>query len=68
MSITVTVENDIIRLPANIHCPNGTQVRLELPDSPPTTPRDTSWIDRSVGVADTGLTTDEILKLTRGEE
>ncbi|MEQ1852180.1 MAG: hypothetical protein ABMA01_11375 [Chthoniobacteraceae bacterium] len=29
MSITVTVENDMIRLPANVHLPDGTQVRLE---------------------------------------
>jgi hypothetical protein len=68
MSITVTVENDIIRLPADLHYPNGTQARLEFPDPPPTALRDTSWIDRSVGVADSGLRTDEIMKLTRGEE
>ena len=29
MSITVTVENDMIRLPADMHLPDGTQVRLE---------------------------------------
>ena len=29
MSITVTVENDMIRLPADVHLPDGTQVRLE---------------------------------------
>jgi hypothetical protein len=29
MSITATVENDMIRLPANVHLPDGTQVRLE---------------------------------------
>ena len=29
MSITVTVENDTIRLPADVHLPDGTQVRLE---------------------------------------
>ena len=29
MSITATVEKDIIRLPANVHLPDGTQVRLE---------------------------------------
>ncbi len=29
MSITVTVENDTIKLPADVHLPDGTQVRLE---------------------------------------
>ena len=29
MSITATVENDMIRLPADVHLPDGTQVRLE---------------------------------------
>ncbi len=29
MSITATVEKDMIRLPANVHLPDGTQVRVE---------------------------------------
>lgn len=29
MSITATVENDMIRLPADVHLPDGTLVRLE---------------------------------------
>ena len=29
MSITATVENDMIRLPADVHLPDGTRVRLE---------------------------------------
>lgn len=29
MSITATVENDVIKLPEGIHLPDGTQVRLE---------------------------------------
>ena len=29
MSITATVENDMLRLPADGHLPDGTQVRLE---------------------------------------
>lgn len=33
MSITATVENDMIRLPADVHLPDGTQVRLEPIDS-----------------------------------
>lgn len=30
MSITVIVENDTIHLPAGLHVPNGTAVRLDL--------------------------------------
>jgi hypothetical protein len=29
MSITVTVENDVIRLPSDVHLPDGTRVRLK---------------------------------------
>ena len=29
MSITATVENDTIKLPADVHLPDGTRVRLE---------------------------------------
>ena len=29
MSITATVKNDAVKLPAGIHLPDGTQVRLE---------------------------------------
>ena len=30
MSITATVQNDIIRLPVGLHLPDGTAVRLEI--------------------------------------
>ncbi len=36
MSILATVQNDTIRLPADVHLPDGTQVRLEPVD--PTQP------------------------------
>ena len=29
MSITATVKNDAVKLPAGVHLPDGTQVRLE---------------------------------------
>jgi len=31
MSITATVENDIIKLPPGVHVPNGTEVEVVLP-------------------------------------
>jgi hypothetical protein len=34
MSITATVENDSIRLPAGIHLPDGTEVRVEVRQLP----------------------------------
>ena len=33
MSITATVENDIIKLPPGVHLPDGTRVRVE-PEEP----------------------------------
>ena len=34
MSITGTVENGTIKLPAGVHLPDGTQVRVETVESP----------------------------------
>lgn len=37
MSITATVENDTIKLPAGVHLPDGTTVKVEpLEDTAPT--------------------------------
>ena len=32
MSITVTVENDTIKLPPDVHVPDGTRVEITLPE------------------------------------
>ena len=32
MNITATVENDMIRLPAGVHLPDGTRVEIMLPE------------------------------------
>lgn len=68
MSITATVENDNIRLPKHVHLPNGARVRIELLESRPTAAEVEARLDRATGAADSGLTTDEIMKMTRGEE
>ncbi|HEV7404489.1 MAG TPA: hypothetical protein VGO11_16225 [Chthoniobacteraceae bacterium] len=68
MSFTATVEKDVIRLPKDTHLPDGSTVRIELVATPKPAPSGKDWIARSVGVANSGLTTDEIMKLTRGEE
>jgi hypothetical protein len=33
MSITVVVENDIIKLPPGIHVPDGTKLEITLPEA-----------------------------------
>lgn len=63
MSITATVENDTIKLP--VHVPDGTKVEIVLPAVVSETP---DWLQRAVGAATTGLTTDEIMRLSRGED
>jgi hypothetical protein len=68
MSFTATVENDIVRLPEGIHVPNGSEVRVELVRTTLPVPRRPDWVDRATGGATTGLTTDQILRATRGEE
>ena len=35
MSITVTVENDTIKLPPDVHVPDGTRVEITLPGGRP---------------------------------
>jgi hypothetical protein len=68
MSFTATVENDVIKLPENTHLPNGAKVRVELVEPPRISPEVEAWLDRISGRATTGLTTDEILRETRGED
>ena len=67
MSFTATVENDVIKLPMGAHLPNGSTVRVELVESIPKQSHEEDWITRSVGVANSGMTSDEILKMTRGD-
>jgi hypothetical protein len=51
MSITATVEKDMIRLPANVHLPDGTRVRLE-PIAPGPSGRDwpAGYFTRTAGM------------------
>ncbi len=68
MSITATVEKDMIKLPQNVHFPDGAKVRIELIDHRPTAAEVDARLDWATGKATSGLTTDEIMKMTRGEE
>ncbi len=68
MSITATVENDMIRLPVDLHLPDGTQVRVETLDAQSSVSAMRDWLREAGGKATPGITTDEIMKETRGEE
>jgi hypothetical protein len=67
MSFTATVENDLIKLPENTHLPNGSTVRIEVIESPRIAPEVLARLKRASGRATTGLTTDEIMRESRGE-
>ncbi len=68
MSFTATVENDVIKLPPHTHYPNGTTVRVELVEHPRISPEILARLKKISGRATTGLSTDEILRETRGED
>jgi hypothetical protein len=68
MSFTATVENDVIKLPENTHLPNGSTVRIEVIEKPRIAPEVAAWLDKISGKATSGLSTDEIMRESRGEE
>lgn len=67
MSITATVHADTIKLPAGVHLPDGAQVRVDLFDSQERLTMQ-AWLERARGGALPGVSTDEIMRMTRGEE
>lgn len=67
MSIIVIVENDTIKLP--VHVPDGTRVEVMLPQHMETLPPEEAmpeWLRSARGKATSGLSTAEIMRLTRG--
>ena len=67
MSITATVEKGNIKLPSDLDLPDGTQVRIELPERPASVAEFDEWLKTAAGAATSGLTTDQIMQETRGE-
>jgi hypothetical protein len=67
MSITATVEKGSIKLPRNLHVADGTEVRIELPEPLAGAGEFDEWLKTAAGAATAGLTTDQIMKETRGE-
>jgi hypothetical protein len=68
MSITATVEDNIVRIPANAHFPNGARVRIELLETPKSVSAMQEWLRNAGGAAKPGVTTADIMRETRGEE
>ena len=70
MTITATVQNHRIALPAEVQVEDGTEVQVMLPAGCWTAARDgqPEWLRRSLGTATSGLSTDAIMRLTRGED
>ena len=67
MRITAIVENGTIKLPPGVHLPDGAKAEIvfQTKDAGAARP---DWLQRSVGMATTGMSTDEIMRMTRGEE
>ena len=71
MTILARVHNRIITLPPDIAITEGAEVSVTLPDIAPVKPAISEalpWLRRARGTATSGLETDDILKMTRGED
>jgi hypothetical protein len=69
MTIKARVHNRTIVLPANVEIAEGAEVQIIVPEKQPTTngAQTPDWLQNAFGTATSGLTTDEIMRLTRGE-
>lgn len=71
MTIKARVHNRTIVLPESVEIAEGAEVQVIVPEqlatnnSAPT--RTADWLRNALGKATSGLTTDEIMHLTRGE-
>jgi len=71
MTITARVHNRTIALPAEVEMAEGAEVQVILPEKLRTKDRPKGetpdWLRKAVGTATSGLSTDEIMRRTRGE-
>jgi hypothetical protein len=71
MTIKARVHNRTIVLPPHIEIADGVEVQVIVPQGPAATngaPRTMpDWLREALGKATSGLTTDEIMQLSRGE-
>jgi hypothetical protein len=72
MTIFAKVHNHRIALPAELQVEEGTEVQVTFPErrleSAATQIPAPEWLRRSRGTATSGLSTDAIMRQTRGEE
>jgi len=64
MTIIARVHNRTIALPPEVEVEEGQEVSIIVPERKPSVP---GWLQDAVGTATSGLSTDEIMRLTRGE-
>ncbi|MDQ3622845.1 MAG: hypothetical protein M3463_10195 [Verrucomicrobiota bacterium] len=71
MIITARVYNRSIALPADVEIAEGAEVQVIVPEKVLGTTRPEEeppgWLRKAVGAATSGLSTDQIMRLTRGE-
>lgn len=69
MTIKARVHNRTIVLPANVDIAEGVEVQIIVPETrpPPNGAQTPDWLQNAFGTATSGLSTDEIMRLTRGE-
>ena len=71
MTITARVHNRNIALPSDVEIAEGAEVQAIVPEKvaahsqPALEARD--WLRKAIGAATSGLSTDEIMRRTRGE-
>jgi len=68
MTITAKVHNRTIALPPEVEVEEGAEVQVIVPSAKSPVAESREWLRRSIGVATSGLKTDEIMRLTRGED
>jgi hypothetical protein len=59
MSITMTVDEGSIKLPTDLHLPDGTHVRIEGPEPIARVAEFDGWLKTAAGAVTSGLSTDE---------
>lgn len=72
MTITARVHNRTIALPPEVEVEEGAEVQVIVPKAAPrplaTTAQPPAWLRRAVGAATSGLSTEEIMQASRGED
>jgi hypothetical protein len=71
MTIKARVHNRTIVLPESVEIADGAEVQVIVPENPATNnsapTKSADWLRNALGKATSGLTTDEIMQMTRAE-